>query len=406
MKAFLKRFFDVRSFINKIKNSEFLTFNEILKVKVKVVNWFLVIFLALTITVVPEENVTRNLLLLLAPAAAMLLISFLLVRFKISRVAMHTTIYTFLLLTGYYLTSTDYFFTYMLFFVGLTIIIFYQDFMTYLLYGGALTVAGVYYVYIEGASLIGANSVSAISQNYISSLTYQVILIGFYVVFFIQFMISDNIYAKLNNEWVRMNKTLERYQEFTQAQLIELVDKMGKEPVFNSTKFQQSVSEIAVFINEFFEESGDEIAEVVEFYFFIHNKEIDKVIEDQELPVITRKYALELKKYMLNYRSEIISILFDFSTLLQKDKSYDETRYVYDINKLFNNRINKLLALAVLYKYLKSEITQFDKWGQISKTLSHEEITELFLSPEFREFISFEQVNFYLDNQELFKEYL
>jgi len=406
MKTFLKSFFNIRSFINKIKNSEFLTFNEVLKVKVKVVNWFLVIFLALTITVVTKENVTLNLLTLLAPAAVMLLVSFLLLRLKISRVAMHTTIYTFLLLTGYYLTSTDYFFTYMLFFVGLTIIIFYQDFMTYLLYGGALTVIGVYYVMTEGDGLIGANSVSALSGSYISSLTYQVILIGFYMVFFIQFIVSDNIYARLNNEWVRMNKTLERYQEFTQAQIIELIEKSESKPVFNSNKFQQAVSEIAVFINEFFEDSGDEIAEVVEFYFFIHNKEVDKVIEDQELPVITRKYALELKKYMLNYRSEIISILFDFSTLLQEDKSYDENRYVYDINKLFKNRINKLLALAILYKYLKSEITQFDKWGQISKTLNHEEIKELFLSPEFRDFISFEQVNFYLDNQELFKKHL
>ena len=109
---------------------------------------------------------------------------------------------------------------------------------------------------------------------------------------------------------------------------------------------------------------------------------------------------------MLNYRSEIVSILFDFSTLLQDEEKYEENRYIYDINTLFNNRINKLLGLAMLYKFLKSEITQFDKWGQISKKLDHDEITELFLSPEFRDFISFEQVNFYLDNQELFKEFL
>jgi hypothetical protein len=406
MKSFLKEFFNLRSFVYKIKNSEFLTFNEVLKMKVKIVNWFLIVFLALTITVVPENNITRNLLLLLAPSAIMLLVSFLLVRFKISRVAMHTTIYTFLLLTGYYLTSSDYFFTYMLFFVGLTIIIFYQDFMTYLLYGGALMIAGVYYVIVEGSSLVGQNSVSAASSSYVSSLTYQVILIGFYIVFFVQFIVSDNIYARLNNEWVRMSKSLERYQEFTHSHLVELIDKSEKEAIFKSSKFQQTVSEIAVFMNEFFEDNGDEIAEVVEFYFFIHGKEIDLVIEDQELPVITRKYALELKKYMLNYRSEIVSILFDFSTLLQDEEPYDENRYVYDLNKLFNNRINKLLSLAILYKYLKSEITQFDKWGQISKTLNHEEITQLFLSPKFRDFISFEQVNFYLDNQELFKEYL
>ena len=154
---------------------------------------------------------------------------------------MHTTIYTFLLLTGYYLTSTDYFFTYILFFVGLTIIIFYQDFMTYLLYGGALTVAGVYYVLLEGTKLIGQNSVSALSGSYISSLTYQVILVGFYIVFFIQFIVSDNIYARLNNEWVRMNKMLERYQQFTHANLVEMIEKSEAHHIYNNKKFQYFV---------------------------------------------------------------------------------------------------------------------------------------------------------------------
>jgi hypothetical protein len=42
----------------------------------------------------------------------------------------------------------------------------------------------------------------------------------------------------------------------------------------------------------------------------------------------------------------------------------------------------------------------------ISRPLTHEEITKLFISKEFREFISYEQVNFYLDNEELFERHL
>ena len=65
-----------------------------------------------------------------------------------------------------------------------------------------------------------------------------------------------------------------------------------------------------------------------------------------------------------------------------------------------------MLSLAILYKFLRTEITQFDKWKQINERLTHEQITELFVSVDFREFLSFEQVNFYLDNQELFEKYL
>ena len=70
------------------------------------------------------------------------------------------------------------------------------------------------------------------------------------------------------------------------------------------------------------------------------------------------------------------------------------------------DRIDKMLSLAILYKYLKTEITQFDKWGNVQRKLTHQEIVELFQSKEFREFISYEQVNFFLDNEELFDLHL
>jgi len=73
---------------------------------------------------------------------------------------------------------------------------------------------------------------------------------------------------------------------------------------------------------------------------------------------------------------------------------------------LFTNKTDKLLSLSILYKFLKSEKTQIDKFGKIGRELTHEEIVDMFISKEFREFISYEQVNFFLDNQELFNKYL
>lgn len=397
----------MRQLFYRIFHSEFLTFSEVLRLKVSIVNVFLIILIILTIPISSINDVQLNYDILMTLSAAVLVfITVLLVVFNFNRIAMHTSILSILLLTTYYVTTTSFFFTYLLFFVGLTIIIFYQDIITYLLYGGALMVGGVYYVYVEGASLIGANSISAVDGGDLSSITYQAILVAFYIVFFIQFLISDNIYEKLNNEYVRMNRTLEKYQNMTHSHLVEMIESNNLEPIYKNVNFQQAVSELSVFMNEFFEEDGNEIAEVSEFYFFIHSRDINSVIDDSSLPVITRKYALEFKKYLLNQRSEMVSILFDFSTLFQDNESYSKNRYNYNIDELYKNRINKLLALSIVYKYLKSEITQFDKWGQVTGKLSHEDITKLFLSPEFREYITFEQVNFYIDNEELFKKYL
>ena len=138
----------------------------------------------------------------------------------------------------------------------------------------------------------------------------------------------------------------------------------------------------------------------------MHDQEVDKIIVDNELPLLARKYAVELRKYLINSRTELVSILFDFTTLFKGDNKYQEKRYEYSLEKLFNNKIDKLLALSILYKYLKTEVTQLDRGGKVARVLTHEEITEMFVSKEFREFISFEQVNFYLDNQELFRNHL
>ncbi len=393
----------MKTMINRIKNSEFLTFNEVLRLKVAIVTIFLFVFVTLSIPLSTYNNFAEEVNILIPIGFGLLLVlTLLLTLINLNRWAMHFSIYIIIGLTVFYVGRTDYFYGYILFFVTLTVIIFYQDIITYLLYGGGITIYGIYYIMENGGTIVGINSTGV----EFSSLTYQIILIGFYLVFLIQFIISDNIYEKMNNEWVKMNKVLEKYQAFSLQYLKEHLEDNEIDPLYKNSKFQQVVSELSVFINEFFEEDGKKIAEVVEFYFFLHDQEIENIVGDKELPFETRKYAIELQKYLINSRSELVSILFDFATLFKGDKKFQETRYEYSLEKLFENKIDKLLALSILYKYLKTEVTQYDKWGKVARVLTHEEITELLVSKEFREFISFEQVNFYLDNQELFEKYL
>jgi hypothetical protein len=393
----------MRAIFNRIKNSEFLTFNEVLRLKVAIVTVFLFAFTALAIPQSTYNDFSWDIDIFVPVGFALLLmLTILLLAINLNRWAMHFSIYSIAGLTLYYVSGSTQFYGYILFFVALTVIIFYQDILTYLIYGMVVTGYGVLYISQKGDLLVGINSTNAD----VSILTYQTILIVFYVIFLIQFIVSDSIYEKLNNEWVRMNKVVGKYQEFTLENLKEIIEKNNKEPIYKNTSFHQAVNEISIFINEFFEEDAGSIAELVEFYFFLHEQDVDKIIEDEKVSSLTRKYASQLSKYLLNRKSELVSILFDFSTLFKGDDKYSELRYEYNLDNMFDNKIDKLLSLSILYKYLKSECTQIDKYGKVNRILTHEEIVELFVSKEFREFISYEQVNFFLDNQELYREFL
>jgi len=393
----------MKRLISRIRNSEFLTFSEVLRLKVSIVTLFLTILTLLSIPLSSLNDFTLDINVIVPIVLGVLLIfTVLMTLVNFNRLAMHVSIINMVVITVYLTSGSNHFYGYMMFFVTLTVIIFYQDISTYLLYGGGITSYGVYYIFDKGTSIIGTNTLNVDVSMY----TYIVVLVGFYSVFLIQLLISDNIYEKMNNDWVRMNKMLGRYQELTFKHLAEMIEENSQEPIFKNTNFQQTVSELSVFINEFFEENADNIAEVVEFYFFLHDQEVETVIESKNLPITTRKYASQLSKYLLNQNSELVSILFDISTVFNKSVEFQQNRYEYNLNKLFDDRIDKLLSLAMLYKYLKTEVTQFDKWGNVKRILTHEEITEMFVSKEFREFITYEQVNFYLDNEDLFEQYL
>jgi hypothetical protein len=393
----------MRRIVDRIRNSEFLTFSEVLRLKVAIVTIFLTAFIILTIPLSTLNDVDDRFNIFIPVALGLLIIlTILLTIVNLNRFAMHTSTITVGILILYSSQGNDYFYGYILFFIALTIVIFYQDFLAYLFYGGLITGIGVYYIFERGLNIIGTNSL----DTEVSQLTYLIVLVGFYIVFLIQFLISDNIYEKMNNEWVRMNRMLERYQSFIYSHLREGEEEQDIEPIWRNNKFQQTIHELSLFVNEFFEKDAHKISEVVEYYFFLHTQEVEEVVGNKNASIIAKRYALQFDKYLMNKQSELTSILFDFATLFKYSNGYSDDRYNYNLDELLPDRIDKLLSLAILYRYLRHEVTQFDKWGNIKDTLSHEQITEMFQSPEFREFISYEQVNFYLDNEALFRDFL
>lgn len=390
--------------ISKIKNSEFLSFAELLKLKVSLVLFFLFIFILLTVPISIFEDFNLEIRIII-PSVFLLLffLSIFLLSVNKVRAAMHFSIYTFIGLTVYYVIGSSHLYGYLVIFVTLSIIIFYQDIYTYILYGLPLTGYGVYYIILNGERLGNSNLTNLGLSNYI----YQGILIGFYVIFLIHFILSDHIYESINNEYLEIQKKNKTYRGYSLKYVEDLHDRNNITPHYQRQDFQQAVKEVAKFFNAYLDKQNEEIDELVDFYFFLHRTSIDDILSNYTTNPITVKYTKELKKYILNENSEMYEILYTFLTQFKKGfPQNDKFRYINELNRLFNNRANRLIALAMIYHYLKVEKTQYDKWGRVEKSYTHDEIVDLFKSNSFREIISYEDMTFFLKNQHVFENYL
>jgi len=393
----------MKDLILKIRNSEFLSLAEVLRLKVSLVLIFLFIFGSLTIPFSIFEDLSLE-VRIIVPVAFFILFTttFIMLVVNKVRISMHFSIYTFIGLTIYYMGGSSELYGYLLLFITLTIIIFYQDIYTYIIYGGALTAYGVIYIINNGDMMAGLN----ITQAGLSSIIYQFALIGFFLVFLLYFIISETSYESLNNNYLKTEKFIERYRKFTVKYVDELNEKNDINQYFEQPPFHQAVSELSVFINEFLQEDYEKISEVIEFYFFLHNQSIDEVLEKEDLPKETIKYAKQFKKYLLNKNNELEAIVQEVAAQKKATHTNINNHYDYNINAIFTNRSNRLIAFATIYKFLRSEVTQLDKWGRVDRVLNHQEIKELLQTKPFREYISFEDVNFFLNNEELFDKFL
>jgi len=393
----------MKNLILKLRNSEFLSLAEVLRLKVSLVLIFLFIFGALTIPFSIFEDLSINIKIIVPSVFLLLFImTSLMLAFNKVRLSMHFSIYIFIALTVYYLGSSSELYGYLLIFITLTIIIFYQDIYAYIIYGGVLTAYGVIYLLENSDMMAGVN----VYQMSTSMIIYQYSLIGFFMVFLIYFILVDTSYEKLNNDYLETDKYLERYRDLIIRYVEEFNEKEEEPPFIEKSSFHQAVSEITIFISEILEINQNKISEVIEFYFFLHSQNIEEVLNNDQLPTETLKYAKQFKKYLLNKNNEMESLIQDIAGINKQMFENTENHYLYNINDIFTNRSNRLLALVSIYKFLRTEVTQFDKWGRVDRVLEHDEIKEIIQSKMFRKFISFEDVNFFLTNEELFKIHL
>jgi len=199
---------------------------------------------------------------------------------------------------------------------------------------------------------------------------------------------------------------IDKYQDDTTAYIEEIRKQKHQDPLFENVDFQKAVNEISVFIYEQFREKGKEITNVLDLYIYIHEKGIDHIMASDELSVATKKVANRLYRYLLNRRSNMVSIIMNFYTRFHPTEGYKNNRYEYAIDALAEGNDEKIIAMALMYTYLTNEVTKADEWGQMTQKMSHEEIYDFFTSFEMSEFLNDAQIEFFKDNAELFKEHL
>ena len=387
---------------NKFRTSETLSLSELLKLKVTFVLFFLLIFVVLTfpITIFEDFGLEIRFLLPVSFLVAYLL-SVILMFYNKVRWSMHLTIIIFIALTVYFLSGGNQLFGYLFLFISLVIIVFYFDLYTYLLYGGLLTVYGVFYINQNGVFLMGDVSGNLVFSN----IVFQFVLIAFYLVLLLLFILSESTYEQLNRKYELVQNRMQTYINHMTIIIGSDFEKKNKKELHKCPDFQKVMNELSVFLSELLSiKKVDFIEEVVEFYFFIHDYDIEE-ITGKNPNSTSSKYAKEFSKYLIKEDSILLRVYYNVLTQLIQASKIDKKRYETNIETLFSNQSNRIVALAMIYKYLRSEKTQIDKWGKIEKSYSHDEILMLLNSKPYREFFTFEDVNFIINHQDLFEKH-
>ncbi len=385
----------------KIKNSDLLSQAEVLRLKVTVVLIFLFIFGFLTVPTSIFENLSINIIIFVP--LSFLLLYVLTLLFLIAnkvRLAMHLSIYNFIGLTVYYVGGSSELYGYLVIFITLTIIIFYQDIYTYLIYGGIITLYGIYYLSLSMDVMSGAGTIN----SNVSLAIYQFGLAGFYITFLVHFILAESFYESLNKENLASEKYIQRYTKLILSLGTEVEDNQNE--VYNDIHLEKALKNISKFVYSFWEGDNSKIEEVVEFYQFLHTQDIDSIKKGSALTGKTKQYIQELEKYLLYENNHLAYLYFKLVSNKQLNESFQISKYYDNISIAFTSQSNRIFALGIAYMFFSQEYTQLDKWGRFKDRLTHEEITELFKSKGFRKFMNFEEINFYLNNIDLFERYL
>jgi len=387
----------MRNFFRRIKDAEFLPMSEVRKIKTILVMAFLFV---ITVVTIPLSFFLDYSVVLKVLALALFVLAYFLmiVMIRLNKLMAATQIsilYT-LGLTIFYTQGTSSFYAYLFFYISLTIIIFYQELYSFITFGTIVMGLGIYYILTHQDGFIMAGSVPG--TMYIYMLT----LVLFYFIFLVQIIYNEKLYTDMNYDWVKLNQVIDKYQDDIFLYIDEIRKENNHELIHEDLDYQKLVSELAVFTSEQIKESGKEILNLFDLYLYIHEKGLPKILAHEEISVVMKKTADHLNKYVLNRRSDMISMLINFMSRFRQTEPYYKDRYEYRIHKLSNKADEQIIALSLLYQYLSTEVAGADEWDQMKRVLTDKEIYALLTGPEAEMFLLPSVIAFFKENHDLF----
>jgi len=147
-----------------------------------------------------------------------------------------------------------------------------------------------------------------------------------------------------------------------------------------------------------------EMQELVEFYFYLHDIDIDEAMHQKTLKYKTKETMRQLKKYLLNANNEFTELAYELLAQTQEGLHPDVKNYETALDSILRFETDRIIAGAMIYRYLKQEVTQLDKWGRVAESLEHGEIKSIFQSKAIKDYLNDRDIGVFLDNEELYKK--
>ncbi len=390
----------MKEFFRKVFNTEFLPMSEVRKIKVWLVMGFL---LFLTILTIPYSTFFDYSVLMkvitISGLFVLMGVMLLLLRFSKPLVAIQVSIIYSILLMLYYTQGVNSFYAYIFFYISLSIIIFYQELFSYLVYGTLVVILGVYYTLTFREGLVTSADITGAVYIYIA------ILVLFYLINLIQILHNEKIYTDLNYEWVKMNHVIHNYQEDILYYLEDVRQDAHKSPMYEDLEFQKAAFELSRFIAEQIMKDGREIVNLMDLYVYIHEKGLLSILDNQEISVAMKKTSNMLGKYLLSENTDMFSMMINFYVRFQDSDNNMKNRYSYKIEDLTDYNDEQIIAFCLIYSYISHEIEKDREWNQIER--SEDEIkVNIFDQVDLQDFFNPQVIAFYNDNYDMIVKYM
>ncbi len=392
----------MRDLILKIRNSEYLSISEILSIKVGAL--LIALFLVSAVTIPFSILISgASGIQIVVPAAFTLtyIVALGLLFTNNPRGSMHFSILSFFVLVGSFISFSSPLYIYLFLFAILSVIIYYQQGFPFFVYGTLLTLFGIAYM-LFNVDIFAATTFQ--SNETLQIVIYQTTLALFYIFFLLYFINSEVANDRYYQEFLSSKKYTQSYLDKIVRLKETKFESERLDPIYQRPSFQQAITEMSTFLGEMNGHRAKEMQELVEFYIYLHDVDIEEALANKNLKYKTRDTIRQLQKYLLNTNNEFTELAYELIAETKEGLDDSITDYATSLDQLLRFETDRIIANAMIYRYLKQEVTQCDKWGRVAQSLEHSEIRELYESKAIKEYLNDRDIGVFMDNEELYKK--